>query len=239
MKNQNRNFAIISLVIFAVCISGALLPGLQAQKFELITPPILELGDVPSDSIATGTIQFKNSGEQPMTIEQVKTSCGCAAAEMEKLVYNPGETGEIRVDFNTKGYSGLTRKTVTVTLKEGAPKSIRIIIQTRVVPKIEVEPRFVDYQRIELSEEPVERSFLVRNNMKKKLVVTDLDLNSSFVKVSPKQFTLQPGETQQVSVIYQPHKVGRDDSLIIFKIENPPQLQHRVPIFVNVMPAQE
>lgn len=207
-----------------------------SQKLELLTPPILNLGTVPSDTIATGTIKFSNAGDKMMKIKKVQTSCGCTVAKLKKEVYEPGEAGEVQVQFNTRGYSGVVRKNITFYLEEGHPNSIRVIMQARVVPKIEVEPRFIDFQKITFSGSPVRRTCLVRNNMKKNLVVKKIKLNNSYVKVSPGHFKLAPGESQVLDVSYKPHKVGRDDSLIILEIEAPPHMQTRIPIFVNVMP---
>ncbi len=207
-----------------------------SQKLELLTPSILNLGTVQSDTIATGVIKFSNAGEKTLKIKKVQTSCGCTLAELKKKIYNPGETGELNVQFNTRGYSGVVRKNIIIYLEEGQPSSTRVIVQVRVVPKIEVEPRFIDFQKIRFSESPIRRTFLVRNNMKKPLVVQKLKLNNAYVKVTPEHFKLAPGESQVMDVSYKPHKVGRDDSMITLLIESPSHLQTRIPIFVNVMP---
>ena len=59
---------------------------------------------------------FKNSGTANLIIESVQPSCGCTGATLgDKKEYAPGETGEIKVSFNTQGREGINSKTITIT----------------------------------------------------------------------------------------------------------------------------
>ncbi|GAB4363877.1 MAG: DUF1573 domain-containing protein [Calditrichia bacterium] len=211
---------------------------LFSQELKLLTPSVLDLGTVPSDTVASGVIRFQNVGEKPLTISKVETSCGCTMAGMDKMTYDPGEEGQIRIDFNTKGYSGVVRKTATIHLEEGNPSRIRVVIQARVTPKIELEPRFIDFQQIALSQSVVAKSFLIRNNMKKELVIENLKVNNDHLLVEPKRFRIPPGGTQNVIVKYKPYKMGRDDTVILLEIKEPSEIQQRLPVFVNVLPEE-
>jgi hypothetical protein len=44
----------------------------------------------PGQASYTAEFAFENAGDEPVTIESVRTSCGCTAAELEKAVYRPG-----------------------------------------------------------------------------------------------------------------------------------------------------
>ncbi|MFN7971539.1 MAG: DUF1573 domain-containing protein [Acidobacteriota bacterium] len=68
--------------------------------------------------------RVKNSGKEPLVITDVKTSCGCTAAMLSKsgqpvekgqsMTLAPGESGDIKTTFNSKGYSGEVKKVITV-----------------------------------------------------------------------------------------------------------------------------
>ena len=58
---------------------------------------------------------FKNTGNEPLVLSNVKPSCGCTTPKWTKEPIAPGADGEIMVEFDSKGKSGKQTKTVTVT----------------------------------------------------------------------------------------------------------------------------
>ena len=63
----------------------------------------IDLGMIPSDTVAGGELEFINSGEAPLVITQVFSECGCTVSDYSKDPVEPGEKGVIRVSFNSKG----------------------------------------------------------------------------------------------------------------------------------------
>lgn len=56
---------------------------------------------------------FTNNGKTPLTISDVKSSCGCTVPTYSKEPVAPGKQGTITVEYNTK-LPGLFNKTVAV-----------------------------------------------------------------------------------------------------------------------------
>ena len=59
--------------------------------------------------------KFTNTGKEPLLITNAKGSCGCTVPTWPKEPVPPGGTGELKVEFNTKGKPGRQSKRVTVT----------------------------------------------------------------------------------------------------------------------------
>jgi hypothetical protein len=74
-----------------------------------------DFGKVPSGTKVTYQFKFTNTGSEPLTITNVKPSCGCTTPNWSKEPVAPGAEGYIDVAFNTTGKSGIQSKTVTVT----------------------------------------------------------------------------------------------------------------------------
>ncbi len=72
-----------------------------------------DFGTVPQGSIVKHVFKFKNVGTDTLRIEQVKTSCGCTAAESSKIIA-PNAEGQIAVTYNAGSALGKTSKTVSV-----------------------------------------------------------------------------------------------------------------------------
>ncbi len=49
-----------------------------------------------------------------LEIRDIRTSCGCTAASPSKKVFKPGESGELKVSFDSKNRSGRTSRTITL-----------------------------------------------------------------------------------------------------------------------------
>lgn len=58
--------------------------------------------------------RFKNTGNAPLVITDAAASCGCTVPEKPERPILPGETGFIKVVFNSAGKRGHSDKTITV-----------------------------------------------------------------------------------------------------------------------------
>lgn len=73
-----------------------------------------DFGKVKEGEIVKYNFTFQNKGIQPLLIKDIRTSCGCTAAVVSEKNLNPGQTGAIKVEFDTKSRQGKVSKTITV-----------------------------------------------------------------------------------------------------------------------------
>lgn len=86
----------------------------QAAQVEVIDKTY-NFGSVQDGAIVEYSYRFKNTGTTPLIINSATGSCGCTVPEKPEQPILPGETGFIKVKFDSKGRVGATHKTVTVT----------------------------------------------------------------------------------------------------------------------------
>lgn len=96
-----------------------------------------DFGRIKEGEVVTHVFSFTNTGDAVLEIQRVRTSCGCAAALVSQKKLSPGEKGEIKVTFNTRGYSGNVTKYVYVHSND--PR--RSHVQLAVSASIDVPPR--------------------------------------------------------------------------------------------------
>lgn len=106
--------------------------SLQAQdnariKFEETTH---QFGDIDKGAPAEHTFVFTNTSEEPVTLTRVKASCGCTTPSWTREEVAPGQTGEIKVKYNTQRLGPFT-KTVTVNY-DSAARPIVLYIKGKV-----------------------------------------------------------------------------------------------------------
>lgn len=81
--------------------------------------------------------KFTNTSENPLTISNARGSCGCTVPEWPREPIAPGESGEIKVKFDSKGKKGKQSKTVTITANT-IPANTMLTINSDVI-KLEGE----------------------------------------------------------------------------------------------------
>lgn len=80
-----------------------------------------------SDGVQTTTFSFKNEGDVPLVLSNVRASCGCTTPKWTREPVAPGASGSIDVSYNPKNRPGSFNKTVTVSSNaENATVVLRI-----------------------------------------------------------------------------------------------------------------
>lgn len=67
--------------------------------------------------------EFTNTGNAPLVITKINSSCGCTVPEWPKEPIAPGKTGKIQVKYDTTRV-GPIRKTITVLSNSDTPTKV-------------------------------------------------------------------------------------------------------------------
>ncbi len=87
-----------------------------------IIDSVYDFGKISEGEVIEYSYRFKNIGDKPLVItEQPHASCGCTVAERPEEPVMPGDTGFIKVKFNSENRPGEARKTVTVSSNANPP----------------------------------------------------------------------------------------------------------------------
>jgi Protein of unknown function (DUF1573) len=75
---------------------------------------VYNFGKITEGEKVTFNFRFKNVGTKPLVIANTSASCGCTVPEKPERPILSGETGFIKVVFNSKGKSGHQEKNIMV-----------------------------------------------------------------------------------------------------------------------------
>ncbi|RED47189.1 MULTISPECIES: DUF1573 domain-containing protein [Winogradskyella] len=102
--------------LLAVLFVGLMSLGSFAQekvaKIEFKTD-VIDYGTIEKGADGVRVFEFTNTGDAPLVISNVKSTCGCTVPKKPKGPIMPGETGVIEVKYDTKRVNPI-RKTITV-----------------------------------------------------------------------------------------------------------------------------
>jgi len=86
----------------------------------------VDYGEIQKGADGLRVFEFTNTGDTPLVITDVKSSCGCTVPEKPKDPIAPGASGTIKVKYDTNRL-GPIRKTITVYSNAAEPvKAIKI-----------------------------------------------------------------------------------------------------------------
>ncbi|MEX0996156.1 MAG: DUF1573 domain-containing protein [Flavobacteriaceae bacterium] len=97
------------LVLFVGLIGYAT----QAQAKISFEETTIDYGEIQKGSDGLKTFKFTNTGDAPLVIEDVKSTCGCTVPKKPKGPIQPGNSDVIEVKYDTNRV-GPIRKSISV-----------------------------------------------------------------------------------------------------------------------------
>lgn len=89
---------------------------------------IVDLGSVKEGDMPVAEFPFKNIGKSTLIVRKLSAACSCITVESEKKL-SPGETGTIKLKFNSRGRVGEFDKDAILIVND--PNQPELILQIR------------------------------------------------------------------------------------------------------------
>ncbi len=109
--------------LITILFVGMISLGLSAQdkvaKIEFKSK-VIDYGTIEKGSDGVRVFEFTNTGDAPLIISSVKSTCGCTVPKKPEGPIMPGDTGEIQVKYDTNRVNPI-RKTITVISNADTP----------------------------------------------------------------------------------------------------------------------
>ncbi len=130
------------ILLFAVALIMALTVSAQEQaqvqkQIVKIAEKTYDFGTIKEeDGRVSHVFTLKNVTEGPLTIKNVRASCGCTTPAWSREPIAPEAEAQITVTYNASGRPGAFHKSVTVTLSNGTEDFTQVLfIKGKVTPK--------------------------------------------------------------------------------------------------------
>jgi hypothetical protein len=149
----------------------------------------------PLDKVIVAKFRFANVGTTSVKITDLKPSCGCTTALLEKTEYAPGESGEIEAKFKFDGRLGHQEKWIVVTTDWVPPQPIILRMTVNIPESITIEPELVMW-RLGDQLKPKTVRIVVSDEIPAKVVSVQAD--NAAVKLELRE--IRPGKDLEVKV---------------------------------------
>lgn len=100
---------ILLFAVFIPCLVFGQKAKIEFQETSFNFGTISEAGGK-----AIHVFNFKNTGNTPLILTNVRAGCGCTTPEWNRQPIAPGESGNIKVSFDPRNRPGSFTKSITV-----------------------------------------------------------------------------------------------------------------------------
>ena len=124
-------------ILLIICLVISSTPVLSQENYAEISfkETLIDYGTIENGDDAKKTFEFKNTGNSPLIFSRIFSSCGCTIPKKPEKPIQPGESGTIEVEYDTKR-TGLFQKAITVNSNAKTPNVI-LRIKGEVLPEPE------------------------------------------------------------------------------------------------------
>ncbi|EAR14235.1 MULTISPECIES: DUF1573 domain-containing protein [Robiginitalea] len=112
----------VVILLFVGLLTWSVSAQEKTAKIEFKTETV-DYGEIDKGSDGLRVFEFTNTGNAPLVISKVSSSCGCTIPKKPEAPIMPGKTGEIQVKYDTNRV-GPIRKAITVISNADTPTKI-------------------------------------------------------------------------------------------------------------------
>jgi len=112
----------IVLVLFVGLLGFSLQAQEKKAKIDFKTETV-DYGEIAKGSDGVRVFEFTNTGDAPLIISKVSSSCGCTIPKKPEDPILPGKVGKIEVKYDTNRV-GPIRKAITVISNADTPTKV-------------------------------------------------------------------------------------------------------------------
>jgi hypothetical protein len=107
----------------------------SSSKFPVMTfnKKVHDFGVIQNGIPAETVFSYTNTGEAPLVITDIKSTCGCTVPSWPKQPIPSGSSGQIRVQFDSSNKPGIQNKVITITANTET-KIKKLLIKAQVSP---------------------------------------------------------------------------------------------------------
>ncbi len=192
-----------------------------------ISTDIIDYGNVNIGEQVTDTLIVSNIGNDILNISDIVISQNEFSINMTNFSIEPGNSEELYITFSpteTTPYFG----TMTIFNNDLMNPEAEIeLIGNNQFPIIDLSTESIDFDGVILGEQVTE-TLIVSNLGSLVLHISDVELDSEVFSADLDEFSVEPGESQEINIVYTPIDTEASSATMIIYNNDPNNLQKEV-----------
>ncbi|MCX7918062.1 MAG: DUF1573 domain-containing protein [bacterium] len=201
-------------------------PDIEFEEMEY------DFGILEQEHKATHVFRFNNRGNKELEISRVRSSCGYAAVLLTKNKLAPGQTGKIKVSYDSGLRQGEESHLIIISSNDPDEPHIYLTIAAKIKPGTNVFPSRVFLGDI-FNKNTVQKKIYLANPEDKQVKVTKLTTSSAHIFAAID--TIETKGTV-ISVFLRPRLIlGKFNEKLVIATDNQQKPKIEVPIEGNII----
>lgn len=161
--NKIPLFRFAAFALLGVGLGGAAFIFLRNQDLPRISVSSREIdfGRVSPGGLAQRTVIIRNTGRLPLHIQNVKLSCSCTRATLQKSVISAGEHAELLLSIEGTPVRRETSAEVALLTNDPKTPVLELALRFSTLDDIWVEPASIDFGQVARESLPQSKSFRI------------------------------------------------------------------------------
>jgi hypothetical protein len=218
-------FLPVALVSFFLSLPAFAAPQLTFDK------PVYNFQTTTQGTTIVHSFAFRNTGNEPATIERVSSSCGCTVANVSERVVRPGKSGEIKASFDTSDFSGPVTKEIFVSLSGSKNQPYTLLMKGIVTEELVATPPQLNLGDVKAGARKV-GVVKLENKGRRNVRIIEIKTASPQMTASAGKRLLKPGEFTSVQVSVTPRADSRFlGGYITIRTDNPGKVEKTIQVY--------
>jgi len=166
---------------------------------------VWKYGRIPEGSVVSHVYWIKNIGTDTLKITEVKTTCGCTQAPLNKKVIASGDSAEVELIFSAGRYEGDVVKSASITSNDTALGKVKIYLTGKLVLNLNhtfpvtFSPSRVDFSSLGEGTDN-KRKLRIKNVSFAEIKLDILDYPRDLVELDYSQIVIQAGNIIELDI---------------------------------------
>lgn len=199
-----------------------------------VPQPDYDFGTIYQGENVRHAFSFSNSGNVPLTVEKVSSSCGCTAALASAKTLAPGESGEIQTTFDSTRFRGAISKTVYLYTNDPAQPMVQLHLNGKIQEEVALDPQLVNFGAV-APKRTVKSTVSLINQGKREIRLEGLETTTPELTARFSAETIPAGGKVSVELTLTP-KPGqpRFSGYVLFKADGAIRHDLRIPVYADL-----
>jgi LEA14-like dessication related protein len=202
-------------IIFFIALNAAI----SQPKIEIVGGDTYDWGVVDeSQTTLKAKVKIKNAGTEKLNITEVKPTCGCTTAPLDKNELQPGETATLDITLRIGGSSNEVSKTIRIMSNDPKEAQKILWLKCKISREFEISPqKYFSFQDMTVGNEKSEKVIL-KNNSKDVIKVSNFVVEPKELTINLKgEVSIKPGQQIELIATAKPKEQGNFRGSVTFK----------------------
>lgn len=204
-----------------------------------VTPSVIDSGIVEEGKIIEYSFKIENTGDSTLTIDKVRTTCGCTTASLSKDTLLSGEKAELVVLLNTKGYVQWVEKPVYIYSSDDEnpvlKRMVKAFVQETRQPELDMELDRLEIGDVFYGEEKT-LTLWIKNTGELDLIILETVLPQGIQLKTELPYSIKHDEKKPLIFIFSTEELdtGIYNEEIILKTNIRRKYRYEIPVVANI-----